>query len=148
MKDEETKSAFASGQAPDFESTREAAMMYFQKPWGIPVPAYYRSKKPTHENWGRIEITAEKLLELFATEPLNIGLQLGPRAGGLVDVDLDSPWTRKLAHEYLPETGLKEAAIHRLLLASSILSKIRIKNNAMAYRAAVEELLYKAGLKK
>jgi Bifunctional DNA primase/polymerase, N-terminal len=71
----------------------------------VPVLIAPREKKPAGgQGWQHIRYTLDDGLDSIFTRNHNIGLNLG--ASRLVDIDLDSMWTRKLAREFLPETGM------------------------------------------
>ena len=70
------------------------------KPLPIPIGA----KSPILSNWQNLSITAENVTHYFNGAPQNVGAQLGPVSGGLVDVDLDCIEAVKLAPYFLPAT--------------------------------------------
>jgi predicted P-loop ATPase len=68
-----------------------------------PVPVYPRSKQAI-DNWKSGDpITLDNVISRFQ-EGQNIGMRLGRRSGGLVDVDLDCFWAIQLAPWFLPPT--------------------------------------------
>ncbi len=69
------------------ETTADLAREYRKR--GLqPVPIPKGSKGPRDEGWPHLEVTEGNIDRLF-TAGQNIGIQLGKRSGGLVDVDLD-----------------------------------------------------------
>ncbi len=64
----------------------------------VPIPP--KGKGPTELDWHRRAFDAKS----FGNH--NVGLVLGTRSGGLVDVDLDSPVAVELADDFLPATGM------------------------------------------
>jgi hypothetical protein len=72
-----------------------------------PIQLRPRTKKPDHEEWQKSEPTRERIEADFADGSCNIGLVLGERGGGLVDVDLDHPLAISLAPKFLPNTGMR-----------------------------------------
>jgi hypothetical protein len=106
MIEKEANPAQISDDAPNFKTALEAARLYLMR-WGFTsMPVESQSKKPLFKDWGNTEITEETLPNLFFDESLNVGIILGPRSGGLADVDLDCAESRALAPYLLPETGL------------------------------------------
>ncbi|MBP6002214.1 MAG: bifunctional DNA primase/polymerase [Pyrinomonadaceae bacterium] len=101
-------------------STRQAASEYRARGWAI-VPIPLKKKAPNLKGWQDLEIVAENVDQYFKNELQNIGVLLGERSGGLVDVDLDSPEAVRLADHFLPATSCifgrkgKESS-HRLYL--------------------------------
>lgn len=86
-------------------SVLEAAVKFAQKGWAV-VPIPYKEKGPVVSGWQHLRITSLVANKYFNGRPQNIGVLLGKASGGLVDIDLDSPEAVKLAHYFLPETGL------------------------------------------
>ena len=85
-------------------STLEAALDYIGRKWN-PVPIGFRSKKPSGgDNWQDTRIDASNAAQYFNGAPQNIGVQMGPASGGLVDLDLDSPEALALASAIMPPT--------------------------------------------
>jgi len=70
------------------------------------TPVIPRKKKPILPMWQRRLIPTSELAEHFDSNQ-NVGILLGPKAGGIVDIDLDHPIAIKLAPAYLPATGAK-----------------------------------------
>lgn len=81
-----------------------AARNYLQRGMKV-IPIPFRSKQPNIKGWQGLEITEAELPKYFNGNPQNIGVLLGDKSGGLVDVDLDSAEAVRLADWFLPETG-------------------------------------------
>jgi len=83
-------------------STLAAALEYHRRGWAVvPIPA--RSKAPKAAGWDKRAFRVEELGRAFGAGD-NIGIVLGPRSAGLVDVDLDCAEALALADVYLPPT--------------------------------------------
>ena len=79
---------------------KEAVTQYVSRGYAVvPVPA--RTKGPKIPKWHVTEFVADH----FHPND-NVGIVLGERSGGLVDVDLDSPEAVALAPYLLPETAM------------------------------------------
>ena len=66
----------------------EQAIDYVQRGWKvIPVPP--RKKAPIVKNWPKLSLTKEEIPSYFEANS-NIGVLLGERSGGLVDIDIDA----------------------------------------------------------
>jgi hypothetical protein len=93
-----------------FEDTREnlsaldIAKDYLSRGWQ-PIPITYRKKKPTLDEWQKLELTEATLPKYFNAKQQNVGVQLGPRSKGLTDIDLDCAEAIALAPRYLPRTN-------------------------------------------
>jgi predicted P-loop ATPase len=84
-------------------SVVRAAKQYLEL--GIePVPVQPRDKAAVHDWKTAPPVTAENVVSRFR-EGQNIGVRLGRRSGGLVDIDLDCDEAIKLAQSFLPSTG-------------------------------------------
>ena len=70
-----------------------------------PVPVPIGRKGPVIKNWQHLTITRENAGQYFNGTALNVGAIMGPRSGGLTDVDLDCPEAVKLAPYFLPATN-------------------------------------------
>lgn len=88
------------------------AAVYLDLGW-VPIPLHWRQKMPmlefrttrgSIERWHRQAVSREELPRLFGTNYRNIGVLLGRRSGGLVDVDLDNARSVALAPIVLPPT--------------------------------------------
>lgn len=103
---QEQKSSKSARATPrNIEKTALAiARTYISQGWN-PVRVKYRKKKPTGNEWQTQTITDENVLKYFGTRPQNIGVQLGPKSGGLCDVDLDCSEAIQFAPHFLPSTG-------------------------------------------
>ena len=55
--------------------------------------------------WQHLNITPENVAHYFNGAKLNVGAIMGPRSGGLTDVDLDCKEAVALAPWFLPKTG-------------------------------------------
>ncbi len=86
------------------ETALEAARRYLARGW-VPVPILRGEKGPHFEGWPIFRPKEAELPRYFPPGS-NIGLLLGERSGGLVDVDLDSPEAIAIAPTFLPKTGL------------------------------------------
>jgi predicted P-loop ATPase len=69
-----------------------------------PVPVPRNKKNPVIPRWQHLDITAANAAEYFNGAALNVGAIMGPKSGGLTDVDLDCAEAVKLAPYFLPET--------------------------------------------
>jgi hypothetical protein len=83
----------------------QAALDYLGAGWQ-PVPVRPNSKKPVHDGWPNMRLTAADVPQQFTTDK-NIGLLLGAASNGLVDLDLDCSEAVTLAPTFLPTTGFK-----------------------------------------
>ena len=81
----------------------DMARSYIDLGWSV-VPVPFRTKFPTIKAWQNLEITKIDIPKYFDGRPQNIGVLLGEKSGGLVDIDLDSPEAVKLAPYFLPKT--------------------------------------------
>lgn len=70
-----------------------------------PIPVKANAKEPIISNWPKAEFTEEDLHDHF-DHSQNIGIVLGDRSNGLVDVDLDCPEALLLSDGLLPKTGI------------------------------------------
>jgi hypothetical protein len=84
-------------------SPLEIARSYIARGWN-PVLVLFREKGPTDRGWQKRTITLDNVHRYFNTSPQNIGVQLGPKSGGLTDVDLDCKEAISLAPYFLPPT--------------------------------------------
>jgi len=81
----------------------DVARSYINRGWA-PIPVPFREKGPTDKGWQKRTITLENVHRYFNTGPQNVGVQMGPKSGGLADVDLDSREAVALAPYFLPPT--------------------------------------------
>lgn len=99
----------------------DTAGEYIQKGWSV-VVVRARQKRPLHDDWPKIRITADRVREYFKPDS-NIGVVLGDVSKGLVDVDLDCPEAIALAPHFLPDTvefgRASSRRSHRLYYAPS-----------------------------
>jgi putative DNA primase/helicase len=80
----------------------EAARQYLARGW-CPIPVRHREKRPGFDGWATFTVAEADLLRHFAGVG-NIGVLLGEKSNGLVDVDLDCPEAVALALHVLPPT--------------------------------------------
>jgi putative DNA primase/helicase len=66
----------------------------------VPIPA--RAKGPTHTGWQHKTFSAEDF-----SEKDNVGVFVGPKSSGLVDVDLDCDEAVTVARFFLPATNMR-----------------------------------------
>jgi hypothetical protein len=72
----------------------------------VPVPRTNDAKGPNIREWQKLVVTPENAAQYFDNgKAVNVGAIMGPRSGGLTDVDLDCPEAIALAPYFLPETG-------------------------------------------
>jgi Family of unknown function (DUF5906) len=72
----------------------------------VPVPRTKDAKGPNIREWQHLVVTPENAAQYFDSGRLvNVGAIMGPRSGGLTDVDLDCPEAIALALRFLPGTG-------------------------------------------
>lgn len=76
---------------------------YLRRGWQ-PLPVPYRSKNPNFAGWQNFTTTEADLPKHFNGKPQNIGVLLGSKSNGLVDVDLDSIEAIRIADFFLPKT--------------------------------------------
>jgi hypothetical protein len=81
----------------------ETATNYQKRGWQ-PLPIAHRSKNPNFTGWQNFKTTDAELPMHFNGKPQNIGVILGTKSNGLVDIDLDSPEAVKIADYFLPQT--------------------------------------------
>ncbi|TCM62267.1 bifunctional DNA primase/polymerase [Rhizobium sp. BK068] len=82
----------------------QIALDYISRGW-TPVPVLPRGKRPTVAKWQTAVIDRGNAAHYFDRPDLNIGVILGNRSSGLVDIDLDRPEARACAPYFLPPTG-------------------------------------------
>ena len=102
----------------------EAARDYIKRGFSV-VPISFQSKKPVTKEWQNLNISETELPEYFNMELQNIGILLGEKSGGLVDIDLDSLEAIKLADWFLPKTNSifgrsSKPSSHRLYICAGI----------------------------
>ncbi len=76
---------------------------YLLRGWQ-PLPVPFRSKNPNFPGWQHFVTTEADLPKHFNGKPQNIGVLLGSKSNGLIDVDLDSSEAIKIADYFLPKT--------------------------------------------
>lgn len=69
-----------------------------------PIPIPGKSKAPDMANWPTFKAELDSLEEHFSPQ-CNVGLLLGKRSNGLIDIDLDCSEAIALAPHWLPSTG-------------------------------------------
>ena len=123
----------------------DAAGEYLQRGWA-PIPVPHRSKAPVIRDWQHLCLSADALPGAFPRAELNIGVLLGAPSQGLIDVDLDTPHSRRLAVTFLPATGAvfgrrSSPASHWLYKVTGEISTIRFQDisAASAERATLLE---------
>jgi hypothetical protein len=84
-------------------SVLDVALDYISRGWN-PVPIKYREKRPIHDGWQKIVITAETAPQYFNGGNLNIGIQAGPHSRGLSDNDRDWPEAIVISPYIMPPT--------------------------------------------
>jgi hypothetical protein len=80
------------------------ARKYHDRGWSI-TPVAYRTKRPLLNDWTNTTITPDAIGQHFGLGTVNIGVVLGDRSNGLVDVDLDDPQAVYFADHFLPDTS-------------------------------------------
>lgn len=70
------------------------------------TPVEQRGKKAVLTSWSNTLLPISEFADHFGSDQ-NIGILLGPMAGGIVDIDLDHPIAVELAPANLPETSAK-----------------------------------------
>lgn len=83
----------------------KAAVKRYIKKGYKPVPVEKRGKKVAIDDWPNLEIDISNIDEYFSSPNQNVGLILGKRSRGLVDIDLDCDEAIDLADSYLPTTS-------------------------------------------
>jgi hypothetical protein len=78
------------------------ALGFLKRGWN-PVPVSRKSKNAMGLGWQKVRITRENAEEYF-NGTINVGVQLGPKSGGLTDVDLDSLEALIVGAMLLPKT--------------------------------------------
>jgi bifunctional DNA primase/polymerase-like protein len=72
----------------------------------VPVPRTKDAKGPNIRDWQHLVVTPENAAQYFDNgQAVNVGAIMGPRSGGLTDVDLDCREAVALAPSFLPQTG-------------------------------------------
>lgn len=120
----------------------QAALDYDARGWKL-VQVPFREKAAKGNGWQNASPRPDTFKATF-----NIGVQLGPKSGGLVDIDLDCPQAMRLADEFFPE--LRAAAFgryrpdgshvlgHRLVLCSDI-PEAEAKAHAYGFKKVDEQ---------
>jgi hypothetical protein len=84
-------------------SIMNVAQSYLKRGWS-PIPLPTKSKIPILENWQNLNIKEQEIPKFFNGKPQNISVLLGKPSGWLVDVDIDSFDSLKIAEILLPKT--------------------------------------------
>jgi predicted P-loop ATPase len=71
-----------------------------------PVPVPYGKKNPIIDEWQNLDIVEANAFQYFNGTNLNVGAQMGPKSGGLTDVDLDCKEAVQLGPYFLPKTNM------------------------------------------
>lgn len=112
---------------PKAGTPEATALQYAMRDWNA-VPIEFRQKKPTGNDWQHRVITGSRVARFFGDKPMNIGVQLGLKSGGLTDVDLDCAEAIFLAPAVLPnKTAIFGRASKRdshYLYSTSLASKV------------------------
>lgn len=85
--------------------TLSLAKHYLAQGYAV-IPVQYQKKSPLLAKWQQATLCEGDLLAHFGQAPRNIGVVLGARSNGLVDIDIDNDVALKLARYFLPETGM------------------------------------------
>ena len=87
------------------DTVHDAARWYAQRNF-VPVPVGNGKKRPTINNWQKLQIDLQALEKHFPPNlPQNISLLLGSPSQGLIDIDLDCDEAVRGASHFLPQTG-------------------------------------------
>lgn len=89
---------------PKAGTPEATALQYAMRDWNT-VPIELRQKRPIGNDWQRRVITGSRVARFFGDKPMNIGVQLGLKSGGLTDIDLNCPEAAVIARAVLPKTG-------------------------------------------
>src|ERR671933_1110878 len=81
---------------------RQAAEKYIANGYSV-VPLRPKSKRPIHDDWPNLQVTADNVGEYFPNGE-NIGLKTGSSSGNKVDVDLDVAEALSIAGRFLEPT--------------------------------------------
>ena len=85
-------------------AVQQAARDYLSRGW-IPIPAEPNSKQPRIRDWTNYTPSSDTISADFAVPRMNIGVLMGTRSQGLVDIDLDCTVAVRLAPDFLPPTA-------------------------------------------
>src|ERR1700756_4874331 len=77
------------------------ALGYIKRKWN-PVPVPHGKKRPVGAGWQNRVITEANVGSFFSDKPQNVSVQLGPKSGGLTDIDLDCAEAIEIAAAILP----------------------------------------------
>ena len=98
----------------DSDPTLDAALDAHDRGW-TPTPLRPALKRPTSQGWPSLSYDSREDVRqefLHAGEPfeeavLNLGIALGAKHGGLIDIDLDHHRALAIASQVLPETPMR-----------------------------------------
>jgi P4 family phage/plasmid primase-like protien len=89
---------------PELSSPHDFVLEYIRRGWN-PVPIPFMTKGPKGKDWGKRRIDMTNVNSFFPVgQQWNVGVQLGPTSGNLIDVDLDCPEALALADWFFPQT--------------------------------------------
>src|SRR5437762_10550979 len=96
----------------------------------VPIPVEFKSKACTLKDWPNYRVNHDEVETLFRP-PCNIGVVLGQRSGGLVDIDLDCEEAIALAPHMLLPTGMifgrkSKPASHRIYRSCDARESLRL----------------------
>jgi putative DNA primase/helicase len=89
----------------DAAQTLDQALRYLSQGYA-PIPVEYQGKTPLLPKWPHAPLCEDDLPKHFGSVPRNIGIVLGARSNGLIDVDIDDDLALILAPVILPTTGM------------------------------------------
>jgi len=93
-----------SDEKPELSTPHDYVLEYIRRGWN-PVPIPFMQKGPKGKGWDKHRIDMTNVNSFFPVgQQWNIGVQLGPTSGNLIDVDLDCPEALALADWFLPQT--------------------------------------------
>ena len=85
-------------------NTQGAAAEYIVKRCWAPIPFKTKTKGPVRDGWQNERHEVEDVQDEFNAND-NIGVLTGKPSGGLVDMDLDTSFARRVARYFAPDTG-------------------------------------------
>lgn len=88
------------------EAIKQAYELYTAKGWKC-LPIESKSKVIRRKDWQNTTYGPEEFKGLC-----NIGVQMGAISGNLIDIDLDHPLARKIAHWFLPKTSWRFGRVY------------------------------------
>lgn len=97
-------SPLSQGERPKKKTPLEIAKNHAARGWtSVSIPL--RSKQPAFPGWQNRHFETDDLEMLYENKPGNVGVLLGPKSGGLTDVDCDCPEVVNVARRFLPDTA-------------------------------------------